>query len=140
MRIPCKHWSTKRHQRRKACDHAKHAVPESDARQNADTNGTLRCHVHGLHHVDVDRGSGERATRRNFAIANCATCHSIDRYTPSPLPIAPAFRDLHLRYKVETLEEALAEGLVTGHMNMPEFRLEPDQISDFISFLKNFER
>ena len=77
---------------------------------------------------------------RNFAIANCATCHSIDRYTPSPLPIAPAFRDLHLRYKVETLEEALAEGLVTGHMNMPEFRLEPDQISDFISFLKNFER
>lgn len=76
---------------------------------------------------------------RDFALANCAMCHSIDRYTLSPLPIAPPFRDLHLRYRVETLEEALAEGIVTGHLNMPEFRLASDQIGDFIAFLKTLE-
>jgi hypothetical protein len=29
---------------------------------------------------------------------------------------------------------------VTGHPAMPEFRLEPEQISDFIAFLKSLER
>lgn len=53
---------------------------------------------------------------------------------------APQFRSLHLRYPVETLEEALAEGIVTGHPSMPEFRLEPDEIGDFIAFLKSLER
>jgi hypothetical protein len=28
---------------------------------------------------------------------------------------------------------------VTGHSDMPEFRLEPDHIADFIDFLKAFE-
>jgi mono/diheme cytochrome c family protein len=41
---------------------------------------------------------------------------------------------------VENLEEALGEGIVTGHANMPEFRLEPDQIGDFIAYLKSLER
>jgi hypothetical protein len=46
---------------------------------------------------------------------------------------------LHLRYPVETLAEAFAEGIVTGHPSMPEFRLEPDQIHDLLSFLKSLE-
>ena len=76
---------------------------------------------------------------QQFASANCARCHSVDKVTPSPLPIAPPFRTLHERYPVENLEEPLAEGIVTGHPNMPEFRLAPDQISDFIAFLKSLE-
>jgi mono/diheme cytochrome c family protein len=75
----------------------------------------------------------------NFARVNCARCHSIDTVSPSPLQIAPPFRTLHLRYPIETLEEALAEGLMTGHPSMPEFRLEPDQIFDFLSYLKTLE-
>ena len=43
---------------------------------------------------------------------------------------------LHLRYPVENLAEALGEGIVTGHQNMPEFRLDPGQVGDFIDFLK----
>ena len=74
-----------------------------------------------------------------FARANCARCHSIDRVSPSPLAIAPPFRTLHNKYPVEQLQESLAEGIVTGHQNMPEFRLELDQIADFIAFLKTFE-
>lgn len=77
---------------------------------------------------------------RVLARENCARCHSIDRYTQSPLKIAPPFRDLHRRYPVETLAEALAEGIDTGHPSMPMFRLEPDQISDLLSFLRTLER
>jgi mono/diheme cytochrome c family protein len=72
----------------------------------------------------------------NLAVANCARCHAIDKISPSPLALAPPFRDLHLRYPVEDLAEALAEGIVTGHQNMPEFRLDPGQVGDFIDFLK----
>lgn len=75
-----------------------------------------------------------------FVRTNCAKCHSIDNVSPSPLAIAPPFRNLHLKYPVETLEEALAEGIVTGHPSMPEFRLDPGQVRDVISYLKTLER
>jgi cytochrome c len=70
-----------------------------------------------------------------FARTHCAQCHALDKVSESPLKIAPPFRSLHRRYPVEALEEALGEGIVTGHPSMPEFRLEPDQIGDFIAFL-----
>ncbi|WP_156464349.1 cytochrome c [Afipia sp. Root123D2] len=76
---------------------------------------------------------------KTFAITNCARCHSVDRVTPSPLKIAPPFRTLHLRYPIEALGEALAEGISTGHPTMPEFQLEPDQINDLLSYLKSLE-
>ena len=75
----------------------------------------------------------------NFVRANCARCHSIDKVSESPLRIAPPFRTLHLKYPVESLQEAFAEGIRTGHQNMPEFRLEGDQIGDVIAFLKTLE-
>jgi cytochrome c len=75
-----------------------------------------------------------------FAQANCSHCHSIDKFTQSSLAIAPPFRTLHLRYPVESLEEALGEGIVTGHPSMPEFKLDPGQVGDFISFLKSLEQ
>ena len=76
---------------------------------------------------------------KTFALTNCARCHSIDRVTQSPLKIAPPFRSLHNRYPVETLAEALAEGINTGHPTMPEFQLEPDQIHDLLSYMKSLE-
>jgi cytochrome c len=74
-----------------------------------------------------------------YAQANCSHCHSIDKVTRSSLAIAPPFRTLHLRYPVESLEEALGEGIMTGHPSMPEFRLDPGQVGDFIAFLKSLE-
>ena len=76
---------------------------------------------------------------KTFALTNCARCHAIDRASSSPLKIAPPFRTLHTRYPVETLAEALAEGIQTGHPTMPEFRLDPDQIYDLLSYLKTLE-
>ena len=77
---------------------------------------------------------------RTFAQANCARCHAIDKVSPSPLPIAPPFRSLNERYPAESLAETLAEGIVTGHPTMPEFRLDPGQVGDFIAFLKSLAR
>ena len=76
---------------------------------------------------------------KRLAVTYCAKCHSIDKVSPSPLKIAPPFRTLHERYPVETLQEALAEGIVTGHPTMPQFSFDADQVSDFIAFLKTLE-
>ena len=80
------------------------------------------------------------AAGKAFAQANCSHCHSIDKFTPSSLAIAPPFRTLHERYPVESLEEALGEGITTGHPSMPEFKLDPGQVGDFIAFLKSLEQ
>jgi cytochrome c len=74
-----------------------------------------------------------------FVRTNCSRCHSIDKVSPSPLRVAPPFRELHLRYPIETLAEAFAEGIVTGHPSMPEYRLEIDQIADVLAYLKTLE-
>lgn len=77
---------------------------------------------------------------RQFAEVNCSMCHAVGRFGDSPLAIAPPFRSLVLRYPPEDLEEALAEGVVTGHPTMPEFQLDAAQIADFIAYLKTLER
>jgi cytochrome c len=76
---------------------------------------------------------------KTFALNNCARCHAVDRVNTSPLKIAPPFRTLHKRYPVESLAESLAEGIQTGHPTMPEFRLDPDQIHDLLSYMKSLE-
>jgi cbb3-type cytochrome c oxidase subunit III len=57
--------------------------------------------------------------------ANCARCHAVGRTGASAHPDAPPFRTLSRKYKIEGLAEALAEGLSTGHPDMPEFVFAP---------------
>jgi cytochrome c len=75
-----------------------------------------------------------------FVRTNCARCHAIDKLSPSPLSAAPPFRTLHKKYPLENLEEAMAEGIVTGHPAMPEYRLDPGQIFDVLSYFRTLER
>ena len=67
--------------------------------------------------------------------SNCARCHAIDATSLSPEPKAPPFRDVVKKYDPDALEEALAEGIVTGHNNMPEFAFDPDQVTAIIAYL-----
>jgi cytochrome c len=76
---------------------------------------------------------------KRLALTHCGRCHALDKVSPSPFRPAPPFRDLHKRYPVDSLQEALGEGLVTGHPAMPEFRFDSDQVGDFIAFLKTLE-
>ena len=71
--------------------------------------------------------------------ADCGQCHAIGKADESPLKIAPPLRTLHEHYPVEDLEEPLAEGIITGHPTMPEFRFDPGQVKDVISYLKSLE-
>jgi cytochrome c len=87
----------------------------------------------------VAAASPQEQRGKTFALNNCARCHSIDKLSPSPLKIAPPFRTLHKRYPIETLAEALAEGISTGHPTMPAFQLDPDQIGDLLAYLKTLE-
>jgi cytochrome c len=77
---------------------------------------------------------------RAFAQTNCSPCHAIGLVGESALRIAPPFRTLHLRYPIENLIEALAEGIRTAHPAMPQFQLDAAQIDDLIVYLKSLER
>jgi cytochrome c len=69
----------------------------------------------------------------------CTDCHATGATGESPLAIAPRFRDLHLRYDVEFLTEALVEGIVTAHPEMPQFEFDPDQAAAIVAYLKTLE-
>lgn len=87
--------------------------------------------------VEASASSADRGLM--FVETNCSMCHAIGREDESPLAIAPPFRTLHELYPVEYLEEALAEGIVTGHPSMPEFELDEAQIDNLIAYLKTLE-
>jgi mono/diheme cytochrome c family protein len=76
---------------------------------------------------------------RKILEANCARCHAIGLIGDSPLAIAPPFRSLHQRYPVENLAEALSEGIVTGHKEMPAFVFGDEEIGAIIAYLKALE-
>jgi mono/diheme cytochrome c family protein len=81
------------------------------------------------------------ARGRAFVEQNCGSCHAIGPSGESPLAKAPPFRTLHERYPVENLTESLAEGIRTGHPEMPQFdELDTEQIDDLIAYLKSLER
>ncbi len=75
------------------------------------------------------------AQGRVFAEKNCGRCHALGDIDPSPHPKAPPFRRVAERYPSENLAEALAEGIVAGHPDMPVFVLRPDEIEKFLAFL-----
>lgn len=67
--------------------------------------------------------------------ANCARCHAVDRTSNSSHPDAPPFRTLSKRYPIDALEEAFAEGISTGHPDMPEFVAKPEQIGAILAYI-----
>jgi mono/diheme cytochrome c family protein len=71
---------------------------------------------------------------------NCASCHAIGRTGDSPHKLAPAFRTLGQRYPIEALEEALGEGIVSGHPDMPEYKFDADEVGDIIAYLKSIQQ
>jgi cytochrome c len=70
---------------------------------------------------------------------NCSRCHATGRTGASPHHQAPAFRTLGRRYPIETLAEPLAEGLSTGHPDMPEFIFEIDDVRAILAYLESIQ-
>ena len=69
----------------------------------------------------------------------CSRCHATGRTGESRHPQAPLFRTLAKRYPIESLEEALGEGIISGHPDMPEFKFEGDDVGAIIAYLKSIQ-
>ena len=76
---------------------------------------------------------------RLLVLNNCGMCHAVGASDASPNAQAPAFRDLHRRYPIENLEEALGEGILTGHPQMPQFTFGPEDVTAVIAYLKSVQ-
>jgi cytochrome c len=70
---------------------------------------------------------------------NCARCHAIGSTGESRHPQAPLFRHLSTNYPIEFLEEALGEGIISGHPDMPEFAFDGDDVGAIIAYLKSIQ-
>ncbi|CAN0592144.1 unnamed protein product, partial [Ectocarpus sp. 12 AP-2014] len=79
-------------------------------------------------------------TGRALLEPNCGECHAIGMDDESPLAAAPPFHDIALAYDPEFLAEPLAEGIVTGHPDMPEFVFQPDEIDAIIAYLSHLRQ
>ena len=71
--------------------------------------------------------------------ANCARCHGIGTDDRSTHPEAPPFRQVVTRYPPEDLAEALAEGIISGHPDMPEFVFQPPEIEAIVAYLNRLK-
>lgn len=70
---------------------------------------------------------------------NCARCHAVGVTGVSPNSEAPPFRTLSSKYPVEDLAESLAEGIVSGHPEMPIFVFKPREIDAIIVYLESIQ-
>jgi mono/diheme cytochrome c family protein len=71
---------------------------------------------------------------------NCAPCHAVGKTGDGPRKDAPAFRTLGQRYPIDSLEEALGEGIMSGHPDMPEFKFDADDVGAIIAYLKSIQQ
>jgi cytochrome c len=86
------------------------------------------------------RGTVDHLKRGETLVTrNCARCHATMRTGESTHPEAPAFRTLGKRYPIESLEEALGEGIISGHPDMPEFVFESNDVGAIIAYLKSIQ-
>ncbi|PKR48863.1 c-type cytochrome [Thalassospira povalilytica] len=92
----------------------------------------------GEEHGDVTRG-------QSIAEQTCLRCHTKFDGDPTPDPAvtdAPSLASFGLRWPLENLEEALAEGITVSHdnMTMPEFTLTPESIADLLVYMESLSQ
>ena len=79
------------------------------------------------------------AEGRFLAEIHCAACHAIGADDRSKHPEAPPLRTLSRNYPVSALEEPLAEGIMVGHPEMPEFRFRPEDVAAMVAYLESIQ-
>ena len=101
----------------------------------------MRCLLTALLLIAVVPSAAADAVSEGQAMAErlCARCHAVGKEGASPLKEAPAFRTFAQKWPIESLAEAFAEGIVTGHPDMPEFKFEPKQIDALLSYLDSVQ-
>ncbi len=92
-------------------------------------------------HAEPPKLTGAQKLELGHAIVdrNCSMCHAVETTGVSANPEAPPFRLLNRKISVDDLSEALAEGIMTGHPAMPEFRFEPREVEAIVLYLKSIQ-
>ncbi|MCA0399461.1 MAG: cytochrome c [Proteobacteria bacterium] len=75
-----------------------------------------------------------------LAAEQCGSCHAIGKSGTSRHLKAPPFRRIANQWPLDQLQEAFAEGIVTGHSGMPEFTFSPQEIDDILAHLATLKR
>lgn len=70
---------------------------------------------------------------------NCSRCHAVGKEGQSPHKDAPPFRTLSSKYPIEDLGESLAEGIVSGHPDMPIFAFSPHDVEAILEYLESIQ-
>jgi cytochrome c len=80
------------------------------------------------------------AEGRFLAEVHCSACHAIGRGDASKHAEAPPLRELSRSYPVSALEEPLAEGIMVGHPEMPEYRFRPEDVASLVAYLESIQQ
>lgn len=114
------------------------AMPDWD--MSADQAEAISTYIMGLSRTGgVKVEDNPIVIGHELLLKNCARCHATGMAGSSPLAKAPPFREVVKRYDPASLEEALAEGIVTGHNEMPEFSFEAEQVAAIIAYLSTLK-
>jgi mono/diheme cytochrome c family protein len=70
---------------------------------------------------------------------HCSRCHAVGKEGDSPHKEAPPFRALSKNYPIEDLAESLAEGIVSGHPDMPIFVFGPRDVGAIIQYMQSIQ-
>jgi cytochrome c len=97
------------------------------------TGALLTVPSQGVFAQNLKRGE-ELLTR------SCGSCHAVGRSGESAIKVAPPFRTLGQRYPIDSLEEALGEGIMSGHPDMPEFSFDARDVGAIIAYLKSIQQ
>jgi mono/diheme cytochrome c family protein len=81
--------------------------------------------------------SDDAKAGREIAERICSRCHAIGPDGASPHKDAPPFRFIAAKGNVQNLEEALAEGIVVGHPDMPQFQFSARDVGAIVAYLRS---
>ncbi len=85
----------------------------------------------------ADKGLEDKGER--LIKENCSRCHAIGKEGESPHKDAPPFRTLSSKYPIEDLSESLAEGIVSGHPDMPIFVFSAHDVEAILQYLNSIQ-
>lgn len=81
-----------------------------------------------------------QAAGKDLVEEYCSGCHAVGETGDSLLPEAPPFREIAKRYPAENLAESFAEGITTGHDEMPEFVFSTEEVGQLVDYFASLAK
>lgn len=89
--------------------------------------------------ADAFAASAQEQRGRVLAVGMCGGCHAVGATGKSPHLAAPPFRVLGRSLDLAKFSQRLREGILTGHPDMPMFRISGDDAAAFTAYLRSIQ-